>query len=260
MKKPLTVAITGLVLLTGLTVTVGMGDSGKKLDAISTTQATQDLIAEKESKEREQERIDIYKALKEASIQKPINDASISTNRLSEEKVVKVEIPTMETAVKNNVQSIQIQEMDKQREEVKAEEIAIAKEIKENEEKVEEQPATNVNSASFTATAYDLSVNSCGKSPSHAQYGVTRSGYSLKGMTRAQAMSIAVDPKIIPLGTTVYIEFPSPYEHFNGNYTARDTGSAIKGNIVDIFMGDFNKIPADQSVWDFGKRKVTITY
>ena len=40
--------------------------------------------------------------------------------------------------------------------------------------------------------------------------------------------TIAVDPNVIPLGTKVVI---------NGNtYVAEDTGSAIKGNKIDIFM------------------------
>ena len=110
----------------------------------------------------------------------------------------------------------------------------------------------------FESTSYDLSVQSCGKKPDHSQYGLTASGVFVSGMTRSEAMSIAVDPKVIPLGSKVYIEFPSPYEGFSGVYTARDTGSAIKGNIIDLFMGDFGKIESDQSVWDFGRRKVKI--
>lgn len=41
--------------------------------------------------------------------------------------------------------------------------------------------------------------------------------------------TIAVDPKVIPLGTQVYIEGW-------GTYTAEDTGGAIKGKIIDIFV------------------------
>ena len=113
----------------------------------------------------------------------------------------------------------------------------------------------------FTATSYDLSVDSCGKRPEHSQYGVTRSGFSLKGMSRTEAMSIAVDPNVIPLGTQVHVEFlDAEYSHFTGVYTARDTGGAIKGKIIDIFMGDFNSIKSHQSVIDFGRRKVRVTY
>jgi 3D (Asp-Asp-Asp) domain-containing protein len=89
-------------------------------------------------------------------------------------------------------------------------------------------------------TAYDLSVRSCGKRKSHKEYGISRSGFNLKGHTRESAMSIAVDPKVIPLGSIVRIEFYNEeYQKYNGEYTARDTGRLIKGNKIDLFMGDF---------------------
>ena len=42
--------------------------------------------------------------------------------------------------------------------------------------------------------------------------------------------------QVIPLNTKVYIEFPKGWEHLNGYYKAADTGGAIKGNIVDVFL------------------------
>ncbi|MFW6002400.1 MAG: 3D domain-containing protein [archaeon] len=110
----------------------------------------------------------------------------------------------------------------------------------------------------FEATAYDLSVNSCGKKPTHPAYGVTASGYNISGQTREESMTIAVDPNIIELGTKVEVIFPKEYSHFDGIYTARDTGSAIKGKIIDVYMGDFQQIPTHNSVWNFGRRKVKI--
>jgi len=42
---------------------------------------------------------------------------------------------------------------------------------------------------------------------------------------------IAVDPKVIPLGSRVYIEYPDGH----GEYAiAEDTGGAIKGNRIDV--------------------------
>ncbi|MCI8590459.1 MAG: hypothetical protein HFE77_07110 [Clostridiales bacterium] len=45
---------------------------------------------------------------------------------------------------------------------------------------------------------------------------------------------IAVDPNIIPLGTKVYVA--SDYYDCGVRY-ALDTGGAVKGNIIDVFMG-----------------------
>ena len=108
----------------------------------------------------------------------------------------------------------------------------------------------------FIATAYDLSFASCGKEPSHPQYGITASGVSLKGKSLSDKY-IAVDPKVIKLGSSVHIEFFEPYQHLTGNYTAVDTGGAIKGNKVDIFFGSGD---VNQAARNFGRRQVKITY
>lgn len=112
----------------------------------------------------------------------------------------------------------------------------------------------------FTATAYDLTVASCGKKTSHKAYGITRSGYSLVGQNRESSMTIATDPRVIPMGTKVLVEFlDENWQHWNGTYTARDTGSAIKGNKIDIFYKDTGDKKTDQIIWDFGKRQVRVT-
>ncbi len=85
----------------------------------------------------------------------------------------------------------------------------------------------------MTATAYDLSFESCGKDRSHPAYGVTSSG------TKATVgRTIAVDPEVIPLGSRVKITFPEKYSYLDGIYIAEDTGRLIKGNRVDVFFGE----------------------
>ncbi|KUK36482.1 MAG: hypothetical protein PWP44_620 [Thermacetogenium sp.] len=72
-----------------------------------------------------------------------------------------------------------------------------------------------------TVTAYCPCPICCGKSD-----GITCSG------VRARAnRTIAVDPDVIPLGSEVYLEGL-------GIFIAEDTGGAIKGNRIDIFMED----------------------
>lgn len=80
-----------------------------------------------------------------------------------------------------------------------------------------------------TATAYDLSYESCGKNPGDRGYGITASGM------RAQYGVIAVDPRVIPLGTRLYIEAVDGSWVY-GNAIAGDTGGAIKGNKIDLFF------------------------
>lgn len=101
----------------------------------------------------------------------------------------------------------------------------------------------------FTATAYDLSYQSCGKYPSHPMYGITFSGSkAVRGRT------IAVDPDVIPLGSVVYIEFPEEFSYLNGLYTAEDTGEKVKGKMVDIFLGK----SALEEAKRFGRMKVHV--
>ena len=102
----------------------------------------------------------------------------------------------------------------------------------------------------FTVTAYDNSAASQG-----AYVGQTATGFKLTGHTRESAKCIAVDPKTIPLGSKVEVIFPAPYESFSGVYIARDTGGVIKGNKIDLFMGD-GVNPKD--VKAFGVRKALI--
>lgn len=60
---------------------------------------------------------------------------------------------------------------------------------------------------------------------------------------------IAVDPKVIPLGTKVYIKFPNG----EGMYgIAEDIGGAIKGNRIDIAMWSVSE------AFKFGIQKVKV--
>lgn len=94
-----------------------------------------------------------------------------------------------------------------------------------------------------TATAYDAS--SCGKSASHPGYGVTATG------AKAVYGVVAVDPKVIPLGSRLYIE-SADGSYVYGTAVAADTGSAIKGNRVDLCFNTRSE------ALSFGRRTVKI--
>ncbi|NLK64292.1 MAG: hypothetical protein GX289_04280 [Tissierellia bacterium] len=97
----------------------------------------------------------------------------------------------------------------------------------------------------MAATAYDLSYESCGKYPDHPEYGITASG------TKAQPGTVAVDPDVIPLGTKLYIASTDGSPDY-GFATALDTGSAIKGYKIDLFMEN------NQDALNFGIRQVKV--
>ncbi|PKQ20440.1 MAG: hypothetical protein CVT66_04665 [Actinobacteria bacterium HGW-Actinobacteria-6] len=63
---------------------------------------------------------------------------------------------------------------------------------------------------------------------------------------------IAVDPKVIPLGSKVYV---SGY----GNAIAADTGGAIDGNRIDVCFWSGGESVARKTAINWGRRTVTIT-
>ena len=83
------------------------------------------------------------------------------------------------------------------------------------------------NCATFKVTHYCGCSKCCGKWSS----GNESNCFGSFGTKLSPYYSIAVDTSIIPLGTILYVE--------NGNeYKAEDTGSAIKGNRIDLFTGN----------------------
>ena len=86
-----------------------------------------------------------------------------------------------------------------------------------------------------TATAYTAYCAGCS--------GITKTGLNLRKNPKLKV--IAVDPKVIPLGTKVWVEG-------YGHAVAGDTGGAIKGNKVDLFM------QSKSAANEWGRKKVQI--
>mgnify|MGYP003530874869 CR=1 FL=1 len=96
-------------------------------------------------------------------------------------------------------------------------------------------PAAVEKELTMTATAYTASCAGCS--------GITATGINLKANPNQKVIS--VDPTVIPLGSKVWVEG-------YGEAIAGDTGGAIKGNVIDIF------IPTKQEALNWGRKTVKV--
>ena len=97
------------------------------------------------------------------------------------------------------------------------------------------------------ATAYTASFECTGKHPDHPQFGITYTG------VRAKRGIVAVDPKVIPLGTRLYVEIAGSTPDY-GYAVAADIGGGVKGNIIDLYLDT----PQEVKAWGVKKAKVYI--
>ncbi|MBF0404100.1 MAG: 3D domain-containing protein [Nitrospirae bacterium] len=98
---------------------------------------------------------------------------------------------------------------------------------------------TELQKDEFEITAYEPSARSCGK---WAKFGITKSGTSPNRLR-----TVAVDPDVIPIGSLVYIDGI-------GWRVAEDTGSRVKGKIIDVFFESVKEAR------EFGRQKKTVYY
>ncbi len=91
-------------------------------------------------------------------------------------------------------------------------------------------PISAARRMTFTATA-------------HSQKGETADG------TRSRRGVVAADPRVLPLGSRIRIRGAGKY---SGVYRVEDTGPAVKGRTVDIFL----RTPAEAK--RFGRKRVRV--
>ena len=76
--------------------------------------------------------------------------------------------------------------------------------------------------------------------------------YCITGISKSGAKiapgHVAADPKVIPLGSMIYVDSPL----MGGIYQVKDTGELVKGKIIDIF------IPSYERCKEFGRRAVKV--
>ena len=132
-------------------------------------------------------------------------------------------LKSMEYSNKPNTQEITTQAVTEQTTEVQTETETETQTQTETETETETESKTLL--GYFRATAYCECEKCCGVWASKREDGKV---VGASGKELIPNYSIAVDTKVIPMGTKVYI---------NGKeYIAQDTGGAIKGNRIDIYM------------------------
>lgn len=95
---------------------------------------------------------------------------------------------------------------------------------------------------SFVCTAYCSCRQCCGI---YSPEVTGRESHTATGTVPTQGRTIAVDPRVIPYGTHVYIEG-------YGEFVAEDTGGAIRGNRLDVYFA------SHQAAICFGRRTLNV--
>lgn len=77
-----------------------------------------------------------------------------------------------------------------------------------------------------------------------------------KGETTASGVGVrtgvaAADPALLPVGTVVRVDMPNP--RYTGIWTVMDTGPAVQGRIVDLYLWSCKE------ALEFGRRPVRVT-
>jgi len=84
----------------------------------------------------------------------------------------------------------------------------------------------------------------CVAATAYCDHGITDSG------ARARRGSVAADPRVIPLGSTIRVEGLQGAP--DGTYSVLDTGRTIKGREIDVF------IPRCGAAKAFGRQQVRV--
>lgn len=147
---------------------------------------------------------------KDVILQKAHDGWEQDVKKLDESKVEINRLKELNIKANNHTQTLQT-EVDK-----------LTQQLKNKEKEIKELKKTKpVSTLDGTVVGNNFEVTW------YNDYGVTKSGRFVK-----DGVTVAVDPKVIPLGTWLRLEFP------DGRVLTRradDTGGAVKGHIVDIY-------------------------
>ncbi|MDA2729116.1 cell wall-binding protein EntB [Bacillus cereus] len=191
----------------------------------------QEIAKAKEEAKEEAKAQEIAKAKEEAKAQ----EIAKAKEEAKAQEIAKAKEEAKAREIAKAKEEAKAREIAKAKEEAKAREIAKAKEEAKAREALKEKEESKNNAQSakreltVVATAYTADPSENGT------YGgrvLTAMGHDLTANPNMRI--IAVDPKVIPLGSKVWVEG-------YGEAIAGDTGSAIKGNRIDVLMGSKSK-------------------
>ncbi len=98
----------------------------------------------------------------------------------------------------------------------------------------------------------ERNANHSVSSSAGAERAFKATAYCLRGRTASGAGVsrgiVAADPRVLPLGTKIEIGAGS----YSGTYTVADTGGAIKGRILDVW------VPSCSEARRFGRKRISV--
>ena len=96
-------------------------------------------------------------------------------------------------------------------------------------------------------------LDDTGKTPTLKAMAFRATAYCLKGKTAmggaVRRGIVAADPRVLPLGSRIQVNAGS----YSGTYTVADTGGAIKGRVLDIWVATCSEAVR------FGRKSITVS-
>lgn len=155
------------------------------------------------------------------------------SEKLKEDEILKLELKIKSVDEKLSEKEDSILKLEEKLKKVENENKRLEEELKKYD---------SLRKLNIVATAYDAFCNT-------GCTGVTATGYDVKNTVYKDGYRVvAVDPKVIPLGSLLYVETKN--DSFVG--IAEDTGGDIKGNRIDVLMENRS------TAYDFGRQSVTV--
>lgn len=189
-------------------------------------------------KQENSEQVDKYKVVSGDNLWKIAEKYNVTVaklkdwNKLTSDIIHPGNVLTINGTVESSNQPAEKKPVENTSTETKAE--AVKAPVQEQKQE-QTQKQTSGQEITVEATAYTAYCEGCS--------GITSTGIDLRSNPNQKV--IAVDPTIIPLGSKVYVEG-------YGEAIAGDTGGAIKGNRIDVF------IPEKSQALNWGRKSVKI--